>query len=44
MTGRNASDSISNDVWKTADLVNWSQVIANGHAQFARRRGAAVVL
>ena len=44
MTGFNASGNDLNDVWKTEDLVNWSQVIADGHAQFDERYGAAGVV
>ena len=43
MTGYASSGKL-NDVWKTKDLVNWTQVIADGHGQFAIRRGAAGVV
>ena len=33
-----------NDVWKTADLTNWTQVLANGNSQFTARRGVAGVV
>ena len=42
MTGYDGN--LLNDVWKTTDLVNWSQVITDGHAQFAKRLAAAGVL
>ena len=43
IAGMNSGDVI-NDVWKTADLTNWTQVLANGHAKFTKRFGAAGVV
>ena len=42
MTGDDGSDT--NDVWKTADLSNWTRVLADGHGQFAKRGFAAGVM
>ena len=33
-----------NDVWKTTDLTNWTQVLADGHGEFAERHSAGGVV
>ena len=43
IAGMNSGDVI-NDVWKTADLTNWTQVLADGHAKFAKRLAAGGVV
>ena len=45
MTGYDSgTDNWLNDVWKTADLINWTRVLADGHGQFAGRDSAAGVM
>lgn len=43
MTGYSYGDQL-NDVWKTADLINWEEVQVNGNGQFAARQGAGGVV
>lgn len=42
MTG--LTGNYRNDVYKTTDLINWTQVLANGNGQFTGRAFAAGVV